>query len=161
MWTSGLEWISLPFIVLRSEGCHLQAGNIQSLGEFYFKPGLHVGSAPVVRVKTSHWSRLSGHCALIGWVHSSATPALLCHIEPAQDISCLTLCLYGIRMGGFHAGKGSITGSGVSNMMIPPIMDYFCACPPIIAYLCESRTSTVLHSACSSPQLYCGPLYHQ
>ena len=59
--------------------------------------------------------------------HSVATPALLCHKEPAQGIqspllgalgrnapsrgiSCLSLVLYGIRIGGFHAGKGSPIG---------------------------------------------------
>ena len=30
-----------------------------------------------------------------------------------------------------------IRDSGVSNRMIPPIMNYFCACPPITVSLCE------------------------
>ena len=33
--------------------------------------------------------------------------------------------------GGFHAGKGSIIGTGVNNIIIQPIRDFFCACPPI------------------------------
>ena len=44
--------------------------------------------------------------------------------------------------GGFHALKGYKKGAGVSNIMIPPIIDYFCACPPITVSLCESRTSS-------------------
>ena len=47
--------------------------------------------------------------------------------SPNQSIYCLSLCLYGIRIAGFHAGKGYIVGAGVSN-----IMDSFC----------ESRTSS-------------------
>ena len=39
------------------------------------------------------------------------------------------------RIGGFHAGKGSIIGAGVSSIMIPPIIDYFCTCPPITVSL--------------------------
>ena len=43
-------------------------------------------------------------------------PSLSYHKEPAQGtqspqlggFSCLSLCLYGIRIGSFHAGKGSI-----------------------------------------------------
>ena len=49
---------------------------------------------------------------------------------------------------GFHAGKESIIGVGVSNIMITPIIDYFCACPPITVSLSESRTSSA--SLCSS-----------
>ena len=50
---------------------------------------------------------------------------------PTRDISCLSMLLYGIRIGGFHAGKGSVIGAGVSNIMILPIIDSFCACPHI------------------------------
>ena len=37
---------------------------------------------------------------------------------------CLELVLYGIRIGGFHAGKGSIIVADVSNIMIPTVIDY-------------------------------------
>ena len=47
---------------------------------------------------------------------------------------------------GFHAGKGSIIGASVSNMMIPPIIDSFCACPPITVSLYQPRISAVLYS---------------
>ena len=57
----------------------------------------------------SHWSLLIHYCALIGpELHSDATPAPLCHKEPAQGIraiSCLSLVLYGIRISGFMHGK--------------------------------------------------------
>ena len=42
----------------------------------------------------------------------------------------------------FHARKGSIAGTGVGSMILPPIIDYFC--PPIIVALCESQTSTLI-----------------
>ena len=54
---------------------------------------------------------------------------------PTRGISYLSLCLYGKR-GGFHARKGSIKGAGVSNIMIPPTIDYFCACQPITVSSC-------------------------
>ena len=52
---------------------------------------------------------------------SVATPAILCHKEPARrkntpyelrprGISCSSLVLYGIRILGFHARKGPIRG---------------------------------------------------
>ena len=37
-----------------------------------------------VREETSHWSRSSRHCALIGWYRCVATPAFLCHKDTAQ-----------------------------------------------------------------------------
>ena len=48
-----------------------------------------------------------------------------------RGISCLSLVLFGVRLGGFHALKGSIKGAGIRFIMIPPIIDSFCACPPI------------------------------
>ena len=52
-------------------------------------------------LEKAEWRALIGpdparYCALIGWDHSVATPALLCHIDTAQGtlISCLELCLY-------------------------------------------------------------------
>ena len=36
------------------------------------------------RVETSHWSRLSRHCTLIGWDNCKAAPAPLCHKDTAQ-----------------------------------------------------------------------------
>ena len=41
-------------------------------------------SGLLIRVEHSHWSRLSRYCALIGWDHCFATPALLCHKDTAQ-----------------------------------------------------------------------------
>ena len=38
-------------------------------------------------------------------------------------------------MGGFHAGKGSIIVAGLSNIMIPPIIDSSCTCPPISVFM--------------------------
>ena len=66
-----------------------------------------IGSAPLLLC--SHWSRDS-------YFHGVATPALLYHKEPAQGtqslllggISCLSLVLYGIRIGGIHEGEESI-----------------------------------------------------
>ena len=44
------------------------------------------------RVEHSHWSRSLRHCALIGWLHSVATPILLWHKDTAlENISCLSL----------------------------------------------------------------------
>ena len=40
-----------------------------------------------------------------------------------RGISCLSLVLHGIRIGGFHAGIGYIIGAGGCNMMIPPTID--------------------------------------
>ena len=97
------------------------------------------------RVEYSHWLRLSRYCALIGWDHSVATPALLCYKDKTQgtrDISRLLLVLFGISIGGFHVKKESILGAGVSNTMIPPIMDCLCAYPPVTVSLCDSRTSS-------------------
>ena len=48
---------------------------------------------------------------------------------PTRGISCLFLVLYGIRIGGFKPGKGSIIG--VSSLILS-----FWACPPIIKSLC-------------------------
>ena len=67
-------------------------------------------------VEDSHWSRLSRHCALVGWDHSVSTPALLCHKDTAQGtqtrgISCLSVILYGRRIGGFHAQEGLCFGA--------------------------------------------------
>ena len=47
---------------------------------------------------------------------------------------------------GFRAGKGSITGAGVSSMMIPPIIDSFCGCSPLTVSLYQPRISAVLYS---------------
>ena len=46
---------------------------------------------------------------------------------PTRGISCLSLVLYDIRIGGFHAQIGSTAGAGVSNVMIPLLIDSFCA----------------------------------
>ena len=59
---------------------------------------LYQGQAP------SEWTTLIGpdpsrYCALIGWDHGVARPALLCHkgtAQGTQSTSCLSLCLYGI-----------------------------------------------------------------
>ena len=54
---------------------------------------------------------------------------------PTRGISYLSLVLYGIRMTSIvHAGKGSILGAGVSNVMIPPIIDYFHAWKPLLCH---------------------------
>ena len=116
------------------------------------QPSLFLSPALMSQVASSsfsgspviHWSRSSKYCALIGRDHRDtalrlvdfkvmlSTPALLCHKEPAQSrgISCLSLVLYHIRIGGFNAGKGFITGAGLSNVLIPPIIDSLCARPP-------------------------------
>ena len=59
-----------------------------------------------------YFHALKGH--IIGAL-SDATPAVLCHKEPAKipptrGISCSSLVLYGIRIVGFHARKGPIRG---------------------------------------------------
>ena len=51
----------------------------------------------------SHWSR-SIEILCSYWLYT-------------RGISCLSLVLYGIR-GGFHAMKGSIRGTGMSNKML-------------------------------------------
>ena len=50
-------------------------------------------------------------------------------LSPIRGISCLSLFLHGLSIVGF-------------NIMIPPIIDSFCACPPSNVSLCESRTSS-------------------
>ena len=105
------------------------------------QPSLFLSPALMSQVASSsfsgspviHWSKCSKYCALISRDHRDtalrlvdfkvmlSTPALLCHKEPAQSrgISCLSLVLYHIRIGGFNAGKGFIIVAGVSNIMIP------------------------------------------
>ena len=60
-----------------------------------------------------------------------------------HGISCLSLFLYGIG-GDFHALKGSIIVPGVSNIMIPPIIDSFFV--HISQYLYMNLGPKVLHS---------------
>ena len=45
-------------------------------------------------------------------------------MPPTRGISCLSLVLYGIRLGGFHAVKGSVIGAGVSDIMILSVPTY-------------------------------------
>ena len=72
-------------------------------------------------------------------------------MPPTRGISCLSLVLYGIRIGGFHAGKGSNIDSGVSNIMIPPILDSLSVSTyQMTVSLCEPQTSPVLYSAWES-----------
>ena len=80
------------------------------------------------RVEHSHWSRShdilcsdwsESWCSLMPWRHSSRHPK-----PPARVISCLLYFALSLwHKVSFHAGKGSIMGSGVSNIMIPPIVD--------------------------------------
>ena len=62
----------------------------------------------------SAWSTLIGRgFALIGpQLHRAAVPAFLCHKEPALGTTYqgYFACLYGIRIGYFHAQKGPISG---------------------------------------------------
>ena len=87
-------------------------------------------------IQDSHWSSsyitalsLDESFRVLKYFHSVAMPALLCHKEPGRRIqspllgalerkiplggyfSCSSLALYGIRIGGFHAQKGSIIGA--------------------------------------------------
>ena len=80
----------------------------------------------------------SRYCALIGWDHSVATPALLCHKDRAQGTQSTVL-------GAFLSFRRGIDAA-VSNMIIPTIMNSLCACPPITVSLCQSRTPRELHS---------------
>ena len=50
------------------------------------------------------WSTLF----LVAWNVVVATGAVLLLLARALGFGCLELCLYGIRIGGIHAGKGSI-----------------------------------------------------
>ena len=70
--------------------------------------------------------------------------AIKTQLKAPNPISYLSLVIYGIRIGGFHAGKGSIIVAGVSNIMISSLIDSFCACPPITVSLWHFRTSVVL-----------------
>ena len=54
----------------------------------------------------------------------------LSHARETQPQGTPTMALWWYK-GGFHAGKGSIIGAGVRNVTIPPVIDSFCACPPI------------------------------
>ena len=54
---------------------------------------------------------------------------------------------------------GDILGTGVSNIIIPPIIDYFCACPPIRVSptsaelrVCDVNVMT-LQGNCDTPDL--------
>ena len=51
------------------------------------------------RVEHSYWSRPSRYCALIGWDHRVASPALLCHKEPAQGTQSPLLGVLGHSFG--------------------------------------------------------------
>ena len=67
------------------------------------------------------WLSLVESFKVLKYFHGVAMRALLCHKEPAQGthnapialggILCLSLVLYGIRIGGFHAQKGSTIGA--------------------------------------------------
>ena len=50
---------------------------------------------------------------------------------PSRGFGCLELVPYDIRLGGLHTGERSIKGAGVSNVMIPPILDSSCDYLPI------------------------------
>ena len=65
--------------------------------------------------------------------------------QPNVPKALLAFCWF-FMVKGFQAGKGSIIGAGVSNIIIPPIIDSFSGCPPITVSLCISRTSAGLHS---------------
>ena len=65
------------------------------------------------------------------------------------DFLHFTMSLW--HKGAFHAGKGSIIGAGVSNILIPPLIDSSCACPPITVSLCHSLGSSVLHFSSGIP----------
>ena len=68
----------------------------------------------------------SRYCALIGWDHSVALPALLCHKDTAQGTQRISLCLYGRRatiIDSFHAWTSSRTWSGPVSLNI--------TCPPV------------------------------
>ena len=60
-------------------------------------------------------------------------PALLCHKDKAQGTQSLligaflTLLVSFWDKGGFRALKGSILGAALSNIMIEPMIDSFCA----------------------------------
>ena len=81
----------------------------------------------LARVEHSHWSR-SIQLLCSDWLRSL--------MRQRQGVA---ESLW--NKGGFHALKGYKKGAGVSNIMIPPIIDCFCACPPITVYLCGSLTS--------------------
>ena len=108
--------------------------------------GVH---GPLGRVEHSHWSRsiemLRSYWSGPGRYYASSL--MLCHKDTVQDIqspptrgiSCLSLCLYGIRM-------ASILGKDLL-----PIIDSFSACPPIIVSSAESQTSRSPLSPSPSP----------
>ena len=60
------------------------------------------------------------------WLRSYALKNQLNH--PIRGISCLSLCLYGTRIGGFHAGKGSFIDAGVSNIVILSVHVHLSQC---------------------------------
>ena len=94
------------------------------------------------------------YCALIGWDHGVATPRQLSYAIKTQlkapkasyEWNFLPFAVSWWHKDSFHAGKGSITGAGLSIIMIPPIVDSFCACPSITVSDGESLTSAVLLS---------------
>ena len=69
----------------------------------------------------------------IHWFMVLVTPALLCHKDKAQGTESpllgafLTLLVSLRDKGGFRALKGSILGAALSNIMIEPMIDSFCA----------------------------------
>ena len=48
-----------------------------------------------------------------------------------SPIYCIMFCLL-LQKEGFPTRKGSFKVAGISNIMIPPITDSFCACPPMM-----------------------------
>ena len=102
---------------------------MKQLGDVWATPDWSIPGLQL-RVEHSHWSRPSRYCALIGQLSEAIKDQLKApKVAPNRVISRLSLCLYGIRIGDFHARKGSIIGAGISNIMIPPIIDYFFRLP--------------------------------
>ena len=53
-----------------------------------------------------------------------------------------------------HEKDLNIIGAGLSNIMIPPIIDSLCACPPTTVSLHESLTSAVSHSPLCPQEIF-------
>ena len=125
------EWrLSLFLILLILNNSHQEGMVHTNSSERAWKKGLVRCLKRDISRLWSHWSS-SYITALslvksfkgITYFQSDATPALLCHKEPAQGtlsplctmgISCLSLVPYGIKIGGFNARKESVIGGPYS-----------------------------------------------
>ena len=90
-------------------------------------------------ITVTEWRHLIGpdtsrYFALIGSFASSLMPKRHSSGQPSppRGISCILLCLFGTRVASKHGKNLHIIGGGLrKRVIIPPVIDSFCASPPM------------------------------